>query len=64
MTLRTLSRLASLLALLPGLSGCGADMAGSGGGPFGAPQESRLLSPFVGEWVFDFEKTLELQRLE
>ncbi len=37
-------------------------MAGTGGGPFGAPDESRLLSPFAGVWVFDFEKTLAAQK--
>ena len=49
---------AAVLAAMAGLSGCGADMAG----PFGAPAESRLLSPFAGQWAFDFEKTLDAQK--
>ncbi len=62
MAFRTLFRFACLLALFSGLSGCGSDMAGPGGGPFGAPAASRLLSPFAGERAFDFEKTLAAQK--
>ncbi|MGE5192646.1 MAG: hypothetical protein ACM3U2_09100 [Deltaproteobacteria bacterium] len=49
-------------AMLLALSGCGADLGGPGNGPFGAPAQSRLLAPFAGDWVFDFEKTLDAQK--
>jgi len=62
MTVRTLSRITWLTALLSALSGCEGDMARPGDGPFGAPAESRLLAPFAGAWIFDFEKTLDAQK--
>ncbi len=39
--------------------GCG---DASDSGPFGAVKESILLSPFAGEWVIDFEKSLDAQK--
>jgi hypothetical protein len=52
-----------LIATFVGLSsGCGGGPVASGGGPFGRPQESRLLAPFAGEWAFDFESTLAAQK--
>jgi hypothetical protein len=62
MILQTSRRFMFVLALLPALAGCGADMAGPGGGPFGAPGHSELLAPFAGDWVFDFERTLAAQK--
>ncbi|MFM9960021.1 MAG: hypothetical protein ACKV2Q_02210 [Planctomycetaceae bacterium] len=53
----------ALFAVLPLISfamiGCGLDPAE---GPLGPPSESRLLAPFAGQWVFDFEKTLTAQK--
>ena len=54
--------LIGLVGLLATLGGCGADAAGPGGGPYGAPTESRLLAPLAGRWVFDFEETLDAQK--
>jgi hypothetical protein len=51
-----------LPAFVPAILGCGADAARPGGGPFGAPAESRLLAPLAGHWIFDFEKTLAAQK--
>jgi|GEM_PF-2845721 len=59
---RALPRLACFVAILSGFSGCGTNMPGTSGGPFGAPAESRLLSPFAGAWAFDFDKTLAAQK--
>ncbi|MGA2796480.1 MAG: hypothetical protein ABSE63_02765 [Thermoguttaceae bacterium] len=44
------------------LSGCGKSPKQSDNGPFGPPKNSSLLSPFIGAWLFDFEKTLSAQR--
>jgi hypothetical protein len=55
-------RFIGLLILLALLCGCGADSTGPGGGPFGAPAESRLLAPLAGHWDFDFERTLDAQK--
>jgi hypothetical protein len=62
MTLGTSWRIIGLMALLPTIGGCGTDAAVPGGGPFGAPAESRLLAGFAGQWDFDFEKTLDAQK--
>lgn len=39
--------------------GCGSKSAN---GPFGPPRASRLMAPFAGTWIFDFEKTLAAQK--
>jgi hypothetical protein len=62
MALRAATRFVFLQALAAVSTGCGADVAGPGGGPFGAPAESRRLAPFAGDWVFDFEKTLDARK--
>jgi len=51
----------TLAALLVVLAGCGRPSFNAGG-PFGAPRSSQLLAPFAGDWVLDFERTLEAQR--
>jgi hypothetical protein len=64
MALQNPFQIALLLALLSGVSGCGASMTAPAGGRFGAPTESQLLSPFAGKWHFDFEKTLDSRKAE
>lgn len=39
--------------------GCGSNTAS---GPFGAPRASVLMTPFAGEWAFEFDKTLAAQK--
>ena len=53
----------AIFAVLPLLSfaasGCGTS---SSDGPFGPERDSPLLTPFAGQWVFDFDKTLAAQK--
>lgn len=46
-------------AVAVGVAGCGVGSDQSGDGPFGAATEIPLLTPFAGDWVFDFERTLD-----
>jgi hypothetical protein len=62
MSIHTRLRFVAFPALLLVLIGCDASPTPPEGGPFGAPDESRLLSPFAGDWVFDFETTLAAQK--
>jgi len=55
-----LFRIASIL-VLTAITGCG-QSENPDSGPFGPPKESRLLSPFAGEWRCDFEKTIEARQ--
>jgi hypothetical protein len=43
-------------------SSCSGNSSQTGNGPFGPPHNSKLLSPFAGEWVFDFDKTIAAQK--
>lgn len=47
------------LAIGPTVVGC---TTNTSNGPFGAAADSPLLSPFAGQWVFDFDKTLASQK--
>jgi hypothetical protein len=55
-------RLVALSVIPIALAGCDDSLTPPGSGPFGAPNESRLLAPFSGEWMFDLERTLEAQK--
>jgi hypothetical protein len=51
-----------VFALMILLSSCSKSPTQSGNGPFGPPNSSPLLSPFAGDWFFDFDKTLIVQK--
>jgi hypothetical protein len=55
-----LFRIVSIL-VLTAITGCGQG-ENPDSGPFGPSKESRLLSPFAGEWRCDFEKTIEARQ--
>ena len=52
--LNALVTMASLFTI-----GCGANPAS---GPFGAPHASMLMTPFAGNWRFEFEQSLAAQK--
>lgn len=59
---RRISQIFLCIALLFIFSGCNENSSKIDDGPFGPPKESKLLSPFAGQWRFDFEKTLNAQK--